>query len=84
MSLLKKAYEYHDRRQKQVLNKESSTQRLRRWIWYNSPYFLLITTILSLITFIGIMWYGIGPCLETGNYYNHLQNCASIIGGNII
>ena len=62
--------------------KESWSTRLNRWAMRNFGYLLLVTTILTLLAFIGISFLIVGSSsLESGNYYNHLQDCASIIGG---
>ena len=60
--------------------KESWSTRLNRWAMRNFGYLLLVTTILTLLAFIGISFLIVGSSsLESGNYYNHLQDCASII-----
>ena len=64
--------------------KESWSVRLNRWAMRNFGYLLLVTTILTLLAFIGISFLIVGSSsLESGNYYNHLQDCASIIGGRL-
>ena len=53
--------------------------RLNRWAMRNFGYLLLIITIISLITFIGLcFWIVGGSALESGNYYNHINDCLTI------
>lgn len=53
--------------------------RLNKWCMRNFGYLILITIIISLLTFIGFCFYIMsGSCLESGNYYNHLGDCARI------
>lgn len=64
--------------------KESWNVRLNRWAMRNFGYLLLVTTILTLLAFIGVSFLIVGnSSLESGNYYNHLNDCASIMGGTI-
>ena len=77
MSIITRLYNYQDCRNKKVF-KDSHRDRLRRWVWYNSPYFLLIGVILLwIILILGLIQYG--ACTESGEQYNHLQDCACIL-----
>ena len=58
--------------------------KLNRWVCRNFGYLLLILTIMSLTSFILFSFIIVGnSCLDSGNYYNHITDCASIIGGTI-
>ena len=60
--------------------KESWNVRLNNWAMGNFGYLLLVTTILTLLAFIGVSFIIVGgSSLESGNYYNHLQDCACIL-----
>lgn len=64
--------------------KESWSIRVNKWVWRNMGYLLLTITILTLISFMLISFLIVGgSCLDSGNYYNHLVDCASIIGGRL-
>lgn len=58
---------------------EHWTVRLNRWAMMNFGYLLVIITILSLLTFMGFCFIIVGnSCLESGNYYNHINDCLTI------
>lgn len=83
MSIITRLYNYQDCRSKKVFH-ESKKGRLNRWCMRNFGYLLLVITILTLLAFIGVSFLIVGSSsLESGNYYNHLNDCASIIGGTI-
>ena len=59
--------------------------RLNRWVCRNFGYLLLIITIISLLSFIGLCFWIIGgSALESGNYYNHLNDCVATIHTKVI
>lgn len=64
---------------KTLYKKEPFHVKVNRWCMRNFGYILLFLTILCLITFLIISFKIVGgSCLESGNYYNHIQECVFI------
>lgn len=64
---------------------DPASVKVNKWVWRNFGYIILILTVLTLVIFMLITFMIVGgSCLDSGNYYNHLNDCASIIGGFVL
>ena len=77
MRILQRFYNMYDMSERVFKDYQN---RLKKWIWYNTPYLLLIGVILLWGILILLMLH-FGACTESGEQYNHLKDCVSIIGG---
>jgi hypothetical protein len=73
MSILGRLYKYKDCRSKRVF-KESKGKQLRRWVWYNTPYFIVLGAIVFWIILL-FLFIRFGSCQDSGQEYNHLKDC---------
>ena len=78
MRILQRFYNMYDISER--VFKDSKKERLRKWVWYNTPHLLLIGVILLWCILIYEL-FCYGACTDSGVYYNHLNDGVSIIGG---